>query len=168
MATAIYVPGPTVIYVNTGSGLTELGLSDNDNLPSIQFTDHQHDVKTVTSGAVPEEIVLQNTEAAVTVALVKWDSATLLSLLADQRGAPYTTTVGRRLVNPITGTPGYFGLQIRSVVSGQPGYTFTHAFLRSDSVGDSQWGNRERVLTLNFRCIPDPVTNVLCTYANVT
>lgn len=164
MATAIYVPGPTTIHVNTGAGLTELGLSDNDNLPSIQFTDHQHDVKTVTSGAVPEEIVLQNTEAAVTVALVKWDSAVLTAILADQRGNPFQTTVGRRLV----ANGGFIGLQIRSVASGQPGYTFTHAFLRSDSVGDSQWGNRERVLTLNFRCIPDPATNILCTYANVT
>lgn len=164
MATAIYVPGPTTILVNTGAGLTELGLSDNDNLPSIQFTDHQHDVKTVTSGAVPEEIVLQNTEAAVTVALVKWDSAILTAILADQRGNPFQTTVGRRLV----ANGGFIGLQIRSVASGQPGYTFTHAFLRSDSMGDSQWGNRERVLTLNFRCIPDPATNILCTYANVT
>ncbi len=163
MATAIFVPGPTVIYVNTGSGLTELGLSDNDNLPSIQFTDHQHDVKTVTSGAVPEEIVLQNTEAAVTVALVKWDATILSNLLADQRGAAFNTTVGRRLVSG----GGFFGLQIRSVAAGQPGYTFSHAFLRSDSVGDSQWGNRERVLTLNFRCIPDPSTNVLCTYATI-
>ena len=164
MATAIYVPGPTTIHVNTGAGLTELGLSDNDNLPSIQFTDHQHDVKTVTSGAVPEEIVLQNTEAAVTVALVKWDSAVLTAILADQRGNPFQTTVGRRLV----ANGGFIGLQIRSVAAGSPGYTFTHAFLRSDSVGDSQWGNRERVLTLNFRCIPDPATNILCTYANVT
>lgn len=163
MATAIFVPGPTTIFVNTGSGLTELGLSDNDNLPSIQFTDHQHDVKTVTSGAVPEEIVLQNTEAAVTVALVKWDAAVLSGLLADQRGAAFNTTVGRRLVSG----GGFFGLQIRSVAAGQPGYTFSHAFLRSDSVGDSQWGNRERVLTLNFRCIPDPSTNVLCTYATI-
>lgn len=163
MATAIYVPGPTTIHVNTGAGLTELGLSDNDNLPSIQFTDHQHDVKTVTSGAVPEEIVLQNTEAAVTVALVKWDSAILTAILADQRGNPFQTTVGRRLV----ANGGFIGLQIRSVAAGNPGYTFTHAFLRSDSVGDSQWGNRERVLALNFRCIPDPATNVLCTYATI-
>ena len=163
MATAIYVPGPTTIYVNTGAGLTELGLSDNDNLPSIQFTDHQHDVKTVTSGAVPEEIVLQNTEAAVTVALVKWDATVLSNLLTDQRGAAFTTTVGRRLVSG----GGFFALQIRSVAGGNPGYTFSHAFLRSDSVGDSQWGNRERVLTLNFRCIPDPSTNVLCTYATI-
>ena len=164
MATAIYVPGPTTIHVNTGAGLTELGLSDNDNLPSIQFTDHQHDVKTVTSGAVPEEIVLQNTEAAVTVALVKWDAPNLTAILNDQRGNPFQTTVGRRLV----ANGGFIGLQIRSAASGQPGYTFTHAFLRSDSMGDSQWGNRERVLTLNFRCIPDPATNILCTYANVT
>lgn len=164
MALEIFVPGPSTIYVATTPGsYVQLGLSDNDNLPSIQFTDHQHDVKTVTSGAVPEEIVLQNTEAAVTVALVKWEASLLSSMLADQRGAAFNTTVGRRLVSG----GGFFGLQIRSVAGGNPGYTFTHAFLRSDSVGDSQWGNRERVLTLNFRCIPDPSTNVLCTYATI-
>lgn len=164
MATAIFVPGPTSIYVATTAGnYVQLGFSDNDNLPSIQFTDHQHDVRTVTSGAVPEEIVLQNTEAMVTVALVKWDENILENLLIDQRGSAFTTSVGRRLV----GSNGFFGLRIRSVASGLPGYTFTHAFLRQDGMADSQWGNRERVLSLNFRCIPDPVTNVLCTYANI-
>ena len=165
MPTAIYVPGPTRIDIATTAGTyVELGLSDNDNLPSIQFTDHQHEVKTVTSGAVPEEMVLQNIEASVTVALVKWDDTILTNMLVDQRGAAFTNTVGRRLVS----NNAFFGLRIRSVAAGNPGYTFTHAFLRPDSVGDSQWGNRERVLTLNFRCIPDPSTNVLCTYTAIT
>lgn len=165
MPTAIFVPGPTRIDIATTAGTyAELGLSDNDNLPSIQFTDHQHEVKTVTSGNVPEEMVLQNIEAAVTVALVKWDDAVLTNLLADQRGAAFTNTVGRRLIS----SGGFFGLRIRSVAASNPGYTFTHAFLRPDSVGDSQWGNRERVLALNFRCIPDPATNVLCTYTTIT
>jgi hypothetical protein len=164
MAMAIYVPGPTIINVATTAGTyVALGYSDNDNLPSIQFTEHLHEVKTVTSGASPEEMVAQNIEASVTVSLVKWEDSVLATLLADQRGAAYNNTVGRRLVS----NNAFFGLQIRSVAASQPGYTFTHAFLRPDSVGDSQWGNRERVLTLNFRCIPDPTTNVLCTFAAV-
>jgi hypothetical protein len=164
MPTAIFVPGPTTIHVATTAGsYVQLGLSDNDNLPSISFTDHQHEVRTVTSGAVPEEIVLQNIEAMVTVALVKWDADILENLLIDQRGAAYTNTVGRRLV----ANNGFFGLRIRSIAAGLPGYTFTHAFLRQDGMSDSQWGNRERVLSLNFRCIPDPATNVLCTYTNI-
>lgn len=164
MPMAIYVPGPTIINVATTAGTyLALGYSDNDNLPSIQFTEHLHEVKTVTSGASPEEMVAQNIEASVTVSLVKWDDTILNNILVDQRGAAYNNTVGRRLVS----SNGFFGLQIRSVAAAQPGYTFTHAFLRPDSVGDSQWGNRERVLTLNFRCIPDPATNVLCTFASV-
>jgi hypothetical protein len=156
MAMAIYVPGPTIINVATTAGsYVALGYSDNDNLPSIQFTEHLHEVKTVTSGASPEEMVAQNIEASVTVSLVKWDDTILNNLLVDQRGAAYTNTVGRRLVSG-------------SVAASQPGYTFTHAFLRPDSVGDSQWGNRERVLTLNFRCIPNPSDNILCTFAAIT
>lgn len=165
MPIALYVPGPTIISVDTASSgtYTELGRSDNDNLPSIAFTDHRHEVKTVSSGAVAEEIVMQNTEAIVTVALVKWDADLLVTLLADMRGSATTPVVGRQLV----ASNGFFGLRIRSVAAGNPGYTFTHAFLRSDSVSDSQWGNRERVLALNFHCIPNPSTNALYTYGTI-
>jgi len=165
MAIAIYVPGPTIISIdtaNTGS-YTELGRSDNDNLPSIAFTDHRHEIKTVSSGAVAEEIVMQNTEAIVTVALVKWEASLLVTMLADMRGNATTPTVGRQLV----ASGGYFGLRIRSIEAGKPGYTFTHAFLRSDGISDSQWGNRERVLALNFHCIPDPATNTLYTLGTI-
>lgn len=165
MPIALYVPGPTIISVDTASSgtYTELGRSDNDNLPSIAFTDHRHEVKTVSSGAVAEEIVMQNTEAIVTVALVKWDADVLVTLLGDMRGSATTPVVGRQLV----AAGGFFGLRIRSVAAGNPGYTFTHAFLRSDSVSDSQWGNRERVLALNFHCIPNPATNALYTYGTI-
>lgn len=161
----IFVPGPTIISVDTANSgtYTELGRSDNDNLPSISFTDHRHEVKTVSSGAVAEEIVMQNTEAIVTCALVSWDEAVLTALLADLRGAATTPVVGRQLV----GSNGFCGLRIRSIAAGKPGYTFTHAFLRSDSVSDSQWGNRERVLALNFHCIPNPATNALYTYGTI-
>lgn len=69
MATAIYVPGPTQVLINS----SVLGYSDNDNLPAIQFTDFQHEVKTVLSGQAPEEVVLQGTVARISIALVKWD-----------------------------------------------------------------------------------------------
>jgi len=166
MPIALYVPGPTIISVDTANSgtYTELGRSDNDNLPSISFTDHRHEVKTVSSGAVPEEIVMQNTEAIVTCALVKWDADILTNLLTDNRGNAFTPVVGRQLVS----SNGFFGLRIRSVANGNLAYTFTHAFLRSDSVSDSQWGNRERVLALNFHCIPNPSTNLLYAYATVS
>jgi hypothetical protein len=165
MPIALFVPGPTIIAIDTANNgtYTELGRSDNDNLPSLSFTDHRHEVKTVSSGAVAEEIVMQNTEAVVTCALVKWDDAILAALLNDNRGAQATPVVGRQLV----ASSGYFGLRIRSIAQGNPGYTFTHAFIRSDGVSDSQWGNRERVLALNFHCIPNPSNNTLYTYATI-
>lgn len=168
MATAIFVPGPTIINVAVGAGAwTALGYSDNDTLPSITFTDNYHEVKTVASGVAPEEIVLQNITAVVSVALVKWDATILGDVLEDFRGGgKYKATVGRQIIgdNAIA-SRGTFGLQIRSVSNGNPAYTFTHAMLRNDGVSDAQWGNRERVMTLNFYCIPNPTDNVLCTYA---
>ena len=86
MATAIFVAGPTMIQVNTGSGYVDLGMTDNDNLPQITYSDNLHEIKTVASGAAPEEIVVQNITATVTVTLVKWDATVLANVLAENRG----------------------------------------------------------------------------------
>jgi len=151
MATSILVAGPTSISVTVAGTTSVLGYSDNDNLPSIQFTDHQHEVKTVLRGNVPEEIVMQGTSARISLALVKWDEAVLTSLLAEQRGSATVPVVGRRLVaNADT-----FVVTIASTIVGSTmAYSFGACYLLPDSVGDSQWGNRERVLTLNIAAIP--------------
>ena len=99
MATAIFVAGPTKIQVNLGAGYVDLGLTDNDSLPQITYTDNVHEIKTVASGAAPAELVLQNTTAVVSCTLVKWDAAYLTALAVRERGAEYTTTVGRLLIN---------------------------------------------------------------------
>lgn len=147
MAALIYVPGPTQVIVNGST----IGYSDNDNLPAIQFTDFQHEVKTVLSGQAPEEVVLQGTVARISLALVKWNASVYNTLLATQRGAYNSSPVGRRIISDNASVE----LQIDSV-SGTQNYTFEHAFLQPEGTGDSQWGNRERVLTLNFMAITGP------------
>jgi len=161
MATTIQVPGPTVVYI----GGSVLGYSDNDTLPSITFTDHMREIKTVQSGEAPEEVVLTNTTARISVSLVKWDEAILTTLLETQRGGGEVgnTVVGYRLI----GEAAYSALSISSVSNAQD-YTFEVAYLMNDGVQDSQWGNRERVLTLNFTAIPNPATNLLYTYTGIT
>lgn len=161
MATAIYVAGPTQIKI----GADVLGNSDNDNLPTITFTDHVHEVKTVLSGMNPEEIVTVGTQAKIAVALVKWDPVVLNTLLAKTRAVANESRVGRRLIASAAGT---FTLTIESVGAGGSRYEFADCYLQQDSVSDSQWGNRERVLMLNFLALPDPSTNVLYTYTPVT
>lgn len=158
MAVAIFVPGPTKVQVDTTGTYADLGYSDNDNLPTIQLTDNHHEIKTVLSGAVPEEIVLTGTSARLTLALVKWDNTVLQALLAKQRGASNDSVVGRVLVaNSFT-----FGIKIVSV-GGTQAYQFDRCFLQPDGMGDSQWGNRERVLTLNLMAIPN-ASNDIYTY----
>lgn len=161
MATAIFVAGPTKVEVDTSGSLEILGYSDNDNLPSIQFTDFQHEVKTVLSGQAPEEVVLQGMVARIGLALVKWDADILVDVLTKQRAVATTSPVGRRIV----ADSGYFGLKITSI-SNNSAYEFTHAFLQQDGIGDSQWGNRERVITLALMAIPDPATGTLYTYTD--
>lgn len=157
MATTIQVAGPTEVLVDGDI----LGYSDNDNLPSISFNDFIHEVKTVLSGAAPEELVLQNTVATITLTLVKWDEGILSGILALQRGAYGETTVGRQLV--LGGHT--FPVTIQSM-QGNAVYLFGRCYIQPDGMADAQWGNRERTLTLTFHAIPD-AQNVLYTYSNI-
>ena len=151
MATAIFVAGPTSIFVNVGAGYVELGQTDNDSLPQVSYSDNIHEIKTVASGATPEELVVQNTSATITVTLVKWDAAILTSLLVRQRGAAYNSTVGRLLV----GDSGTFGVQVDPLTAGKTGYTFGRCYFMGDAIAHSQFGNVEQRMGLTFRAIPD-------------
>jgi hypothetical protein len=159
MPTAIFVAGPTKIQVNLGAGFVDLGLTDNDSLPQITYTDNVHEIKTVASGAVPEEMVLQNTTAVISCTLVKWDAANLTALAVRERGAEYTTTVGRLLING----NGTFGVKILPLTAGKTSYTFATCMIMGDAINHSNFGNVEQRLGLTFKAIPTPSTNVLAT-----
>jgi hypothetical protein len=158
MALSIFVSGPCKIQVNTGAAYADLGYTDNDNLPQITYTDNIHEIKTVASGAEPEELVLQNSHAVISATLVKWDASVYAALLARQRGAAYATTVGRMLVND----SGVFGVKILPTQSSKTYYAFARCYMIGDAVNQSQFGNVEQRLGLTFRAIPDQ-SNVLST-----
>jgi hypothetical protein len=163
MPTAFQIAGPTKVVI----GNSELGRSDNDNLPQVSITDNIYEVKEVTSGATPAELVLQGLSATITVTLVKWDETVLSSTLIDQRGVatfPGRSQVGRALV----AAGGTFSLTIESLKAGQTmKYVFPRAYLRSDGMVDAQWGNRERTMTLTFGAIADDEGDVY-EYTNTT
>ena len=172
MAAEILVTGPSVVEwsLPTSSPTWNiLGYSDNDTLPSIQFTDHMHEVRTVLSGQNPEEIVLQGTSCRISLALVKTDMDELDAMFTRQRGSgatpnAATTKVGKRLVgNDLTAPAALFRLRIRSVDLNSTAYEFGRCYFPNDSYGDSQWGNRERVITLSINAIPNDV-GLLYTY----
>jgi hypothetical protein len=151
MPTTFQIAGPTKVMI----GASELGRSDNDNLPQVSITDNIYEVKEVTSGATPAELVLQGLAATVTVTLVKYDEAILSSTLITQRGVatfPGRSTVGRALVS----AGGTFAVTIESLMPGRTmKYVFPRAYLKSDGMVDAQWGNRERTLTLTFGALAD-------------
>jgi hypothetical protein len=151
MATAIFVAGPTSIFVNVGAGYVELGQTDNDSLPQVTYSDNIHEIKTVSSGATPEEMVVQNTSATITVTLVKWDAAVLTGLQTRQRGAAFSSTVGRLLV----ADSGTFGVKIAPATVNKTGYTFGRCFVMGEGFAHSQFGNVEQRMGLTFRAIPD-------------
>jgi hypothetical protein len=163
MPTAFFVSGPTKIQVNTGSGYVDLGVSDNDNLPQVTYTDNIHEIKTVSSGAVGEEFVVQNIAATITVTLVKWDQSVLNTLLTDVRGgpaSPYSAIVGRLLVND----GAVFGVKILPTTNGKTAYTFGRCYIMADAVVHSNFGNVEQRMALTFRAVPDG-SNVLASTA---
>ena len=154
MPTQIFVAGPTTIK----SGTDVIGYTDNDNLPSIQFTEYFHEVKVVNRGATPAEIVTQGVTARISLALVKWDQAVVNNLLTSSRGgnSAAVSGIGARLVN----SGSLFPISITGVTHE---YTFSNCYFAQDGVQDSQWGNRERVLTLNILAIPGD-DDILYTY----
>jgi hypothetical protein len=164
MAMTINVSGPVTLQFSAdGSSWADLGMSDNDDLPTIAFTEHLHEVKTVQGGNAPVEIVLQNTTATISVTLVNWDASQFANMIAAQRGGSATTPdVGYTMV----ANGGVFAVRLRPI-GGGTGYSFGTVFLRSDSVSDTKWGNVERRLSLNFQAIPTPGTNVLYSYGNI-
>ena len=162
MATAIFVAGPTSIFVNVGAGYVELGQTDNDSLPQVTYSDYIHEIKTVSSGATPEEMVVQNTSATITVTLVKWDAAVLTSLQTRQRGAAFSSTVGRLLVQD----GGTFGVKIAPATVNKTGYTFGRCFVIGEGFTHSQFGNVEQRMGLTFRAIPDGSNLLAASYTS--
>jgi hypothetical protein len=158
MALSIFVAGPCKIQVALGGAYSDLGYTDNDNLPQITYTDNIHEVKTVASGAVAEELIVQNSKAVISATLVKWDASVWSSLLQRQRGAAYAATVGRMLVND----SGTFGVKILPTQQAKTYYAFARCYLLGDAVAHSQFGNVEQRLGLTFQAIPDQ-SNVLAT-----
>jgi hypothetical protein len=162
MATAIFVSGPTSIFVNVGAGYVELGQTDNDSLPQVSYTDNIHEIKTVSSGATPEEMVVQNSSATITVTLVKWDAAVLTSMQTRQRGGAFTSTVGRLLI----ADSGTFGVKISPATAGKTGYTFGRCYFMGDAIANSQFGNVEQRIGLTFRAIPDGSNLLAASYTS--
>jgi hypothetical protein len=72
------------------------------------------------------------------------------ALLAKQRGAANAADVG----SPLVSGSRTFGIKIFSNINAMM-YEFKRCYLQADGQSDSQWGNRERVLTLNLSAIPD-------------
>lgn len=164
MATTLQIPGPTIVRVKLADNAatwSDLGYSDNDNLPSVSFTDHTHEVRTVLSGAEPEQVIVTGISARISLALVKWDETILEDIVEKQRGGTNggKAVMGQKLI--ATGNERhYITLQIASTMTGATTkYEFPTCYLVSDGVADSQWGNRERVLTLNFKAIENLTVN---------
>lgn len=151
MAASIIVSGPCMIQVDLGAGYVDLGQTDNDNLPQISENDYTHEIKTVSSGQVAEEVVVQGIEAVITATLVKWDAATLTSLRAVQRGAFNQATIGRMLVaNNAT-----FGVKILPLTAGKTAYIFGRCFVQPNGIVTSQFGNVEQRAGITFKAIPN-------------
>lgn len=157
MATSIFVSGPCMMQIDIGGGWLDLGMTDNDSLPQMTFSDNVHEIKTVASGDVPEELVLRNTQATISCTLVKWNATTYSSMLNKQRGDPYATTVGRLLVNG----SGTFSVRVTPTTAGKTSYAFGRCYLVGDAVAQSNFGNVEQRLGLTFRAIPN-ASNILC------
>lgn len=148
MATAFHIDGPCEVLYD---GVV-LGITDNDDLPSFQFSQLQKEIRSVSGGDAPTAIFATSATANISVTLVKWDDAVLDSILS-QIGAggvsanTYSPIIGQRVV----GQP----FAIKSINNLQPTVYFPNTLLRPDAISQTRFGNVERRLTLHAIAYPD-------------
>ncbi len=157
MALTFHVAGPCVVSVRYDGGAYQvLGVTGNDDLPSLAMTDHMADAMTVATGGTPGLSVYAGTEARLTLTLVSWDKTVLEGVAAHMRGSgvigsmAYTyDSSGGRVVSKA------FSLQIEPTIAGRRGYEFANNVVgTSDSIAYEQFGNVERTARLSLRALP--------------
>ena len=154
MATTFHIDGPCEIWYDN----TFLGITDNDDLPSFQFSQLQKEVKSVSGGDAPTAIFATSATVNISVTLVKWDDAVLETILL-QIGAgsiaanAYSPNIGQRII----GRP----LAIRSANSIPPVAYFPNTLLRPDAISQTRFGNVERRLTLHAIAYPDNANELI-------
>lgn len=148
------VKGTTFLYSGASgatsfSGLTQLGMSDAEDVPSSEESLHQRIEHTNESGPdMPAKILHLGRTVKIRVALIKWDETQLLALKAtvDSAAEGDMGKLGKDV--PL------FSFGITGSVAGSKAYVFPYC-RPVDSVTLERWGLMAARAIVTFECFPN-------------
>tara|TARA_R110000824_G_scaffold227343_3_gene415170 strand:- start:4392 stop:4970 length:579 start_codon:yes stop_codon:yes gene_type:complete len=181
MAIAFNIQGPVSLHVHNsleaGSGTEptfhsgtgesyavadtyKLGVTDNDDLISVDFENIKEPVFSTQGGAEPAAMIYQGTIATITATLIKWDTArkdiVLGSIWNNANGVP--GTIGQDILSgdvldaknlQIGIFPEDAG--IKALSSETYAYEFRKCWC--ESIQETSWGNAPKKLVVVFKAI---------------
>ncbi len=181
MAIAFNIQGPVSIHVcnnaeagggteptfHTGTGGSyavadtyKLGVTDNDDLISVDFENIKEPVFSTQGGQEPAAMIYQGTIATITATLIKWDTAdkdvVLGSMWENANGVPGTIgqdILSHGVLNATNLQVGIFpeDAGIKALTSETYGYEFRKCWC--ESIQETSWGNAPKKLVVVFKAI---------------
>ncbi len=152
-------------HTGTGSGYAvadtyKLGVTDNDDLISVDFENIKEPVFSTQGGQEPAAMIYQGTVATITATLIKWDTADKDVLFSSiwENAAGLPGTIGQDILshdvlNATNLQVGSFpeDAGIKALASETYGYEFRKCWL--ESVQETSWGNAPKKLVVVFKAI---------------
>lgn len=149
--TNVHVQGGAKIQVNTGSGYTDLGYSEDG--VTMNFLLKQKDIFTDQFGeGVPIDVLFLGYEATIEMELISWDTTVLNTVINWSRGETIGSLAHCDYGSPYIGDTRYLGLQINGCTVGQYIWTFGIAWVVDTA--SLTIGTRESRWSLTWRAIP--------------
>lgn len=79
---AYFIAGPTKVQVDYGSGYSDLGYTDNDDLPQYDEEEMQELVESTAVGRSPNQAIFRGRKGSLTFTLVLWDETIAAAIVA--------------------------------------------------------------------------------------
>lgn len=140
MATSIVVPGPCKIQMGaTAAALSDLGYSDNDDLPNFRVERLNEVIESVNLGREAAEIVYVGSTGIVNFSLVEWDPAEAAELFIPPGGTTEgdAGVIGTRWVQDQK----VFAISIIPITASRKSYTFPRCWADAEAFQMVDFGN---------------------------
>jgi hypothetical protein len=157
MAEAFVVSGPCYFQMGANAvGLANVGLTDNDDLPSIDYEDFNEYLEATDTGREPGEVVYLGRVATINVVLAKWDILQIQEIArppgaaADGEGG----TVGSQWFDG----DNFFAIKILPTTAGKTWYMFEKCWIDGSAFRHFDFGNTGQKLGIQIRATRDEAT----------
>lgn len=153
MAQDYEIKGATTIY--TDAVLTDtfvaLGITDHDDAPEDEITNHELPIFTNESGPnMPAKVLNMGKTGNIRANLIRWDATQMAAIVEAQNGLVAEGDIG-----VLGGDKKTFAVRLQGVTSGSRIITF-HFCRLIEPFRELDWGNKPSRTSLAIAAYPDP------------